>query len=108
MLSGPKHSNSVPFSAGVAVPLNVDENKVASLIPNPVPGLAVKALPTPQIEEDIPLCTRGHSLLLPTLQMVTPLLSPVTAHWKVKVTPGQVGGAAVNCPTASSGEKDNS
>ena len=32
LLSGPKHSTSVPFSAGSEVPLNVDENKV-ELVP---------------------------------------------------------------------------
>ena len=47
------------------------------------------------------LCTRGQSLLPPTLQMVIPFLSPVTVHLKVKVSPGQVGGAAVNCPVTS-------
>ena len=45
---GPKHSTSVPFSAEVAVPLSVDEKEVA-LVPNPVTGVAVKALPDPQV-----------------------------------------------------------
>ena len=35
--------------------------------------------------------------------MGTPFLSPVTLHLKVKVSPGHVGGAAVNC-AATSGE----
>ena len=39
--AGPKHSTSLPFSAGVAVPLSVDEKKVA-LVPKPVSDLAVK------------------------------------------------------------------
>ena len=37
--AGPKHSTTVPSNAG---PLSVDENEVA-LVPNPVPGAAVKA-----------------------------------------------------------------
>ena len=104
LLSGPKHSTSVPFSVVSAVPLSVDLNEVASFIPNPVPDLAVKALSGPQIEEEVDLCGRGHSLPPPTLQMVNPLMSPTTVHWKVKTSPGQVGGAAANCP-ASPGEK---
>ena len=103
LLSGPKHSTGMPFSAGIAVPLSVDEKEVA-IVPNPVPDLAVKTLPGPQIEEDSDLCTKGHSLLQPTLQMVTPLLSPVTIHLKVKILLGQVGGAAVNCPATPPGE----
>ena len=97
LLAGPKHSTSVPFRAGSAVPLSVDVNEVA-LVPNP---LAVKALSGPQIDENDDLCTRGHSLLPPTLQMVNPFKSPVTVHLKVKVSPGHVGGAAVNCPARS-------
>ena len=97
LLAGPKHSTSVPFRAGVAVPLSVDEKEVA-LVPNPVPKLAVKASLGPQIEKDVDLCSRLHSLLPPpTLQVVKPFLSPVTVHLKVKVSPGQVGGAVVNC-----------
>ena len=84
LFSGPKHSTSVPSSAEVAVPLSVDENEVA-LVPNPVPDLAVKVSPGPQIEEDVDLCTRVHSLLPPTLQMVISLMSPPTVHLKVKV-----------------------
>ena len=38
--AGPKHSTSVPFSAGVAVPLSVDVKEVA-LVPNPVTGVMV-------------------------------------------------------------------
>ena len=105
-LTGPKHSTSVPFSVEVAVPFSVDEKEVAS-VPNPVPGAAVKARLDQQIEEMVNLCSRLHSplLLTPTLQMVIPVLSPVTVHLKVKVSPGQVGGAAVNCPTVSPIEK---
>ena len=106
LLAGPKHSTSVPFSAGVAVPLSVDVNEVAVVPgPNTVPGLALKALPAPQTVEEVDLCSRPHSLFPPTLQMVTPFMSPVTVHLKVKVSPGQVGGAAVNCPVTSPGEK---
>ena len=97
--SGPKHSTSVPFSVEVAMPLSVDENKVA-LVPNPVPVVTVKGLPVPQRPGALAvLCSRVHSWVLPpTLQMVIPFLSPVTVHLKVKVSPGQVGGAAVNLP----------
>ena len=102
---GPKHSTSVPFSSEVAVPLSVDEKEVA-LVPNPVPGVAVKALPESQVRGALAvLCNREHSLLPPTLQMVTPFISPVTVHLKVKVSPGQVGGAAVSCPVTLSGEQ---
>ena len=95
-----KHSTSVPFSVEVAVPFSVDEKEIA-LVPKPVPGLAVKASLGPQIEEDDDLCCRGHTLLPLTLQVVSPLMSPVTVHLKVKVAPGQVGGGAVNCPVTS-------
>ena len=91
--AGPKHSTSVPFSAEVAVPLSVDEKEVA-LVPNPVSGVTVNG---PQIVEEVDVCVRGHSVLPFTLQIVTPLLSPVTLHVTVKISPGQVGGAAVNC-----------
>ena len=99
--AGPKHSTSVPFSSKVAVPLNVDEKEVA-LVPNPVPVVTVKGLPDPQgLGSSAVLCTREHSLLPTTLQTVIPFLSPVTVHLKVKVSPGQVGGAAVNCAATS-------
>ena len=103
--AGPKHSTSVSFSAEVAVPLSVDEKKVA-LVPNPVPGEAVKVLPEPQVRGALAvLCRREHSLLPPpTLQMVTPFLS-LTVHLKVKVSPGQVGGGVVNCAAASPGNR---
>ena len=100
MLSGPKHSTSVPFSVGVAAPLRVDE-KEESFDPNPVPDLAVKALPGPQIEEGVVLCGRGHSLPSFTLQIVTPRMSPLTVHLKVNILSGQTRGAAVNCPVTS-------
>ena len=97
--SGPKHSTSVPSSLGDAVPLSVDEKEVV-FVPNPDPVATVKGLPDPQGRgPSIVVCVREHSLLPPpTLQMVSPLLSPVTLHLKVKASPGQVGGAAVNCP----------
>ena len=108
LLASPKHSISVLFSAGSAVPLSVDVKEVA-LARNPAPELAVKMLLGPQTEDERVLCTRGHSLfppslqvvLSPTLQMVIPLMSPVTVQVKVKVSPGHVGGAAVNCPVTS-------
>ena len=104
LLAGPKHSTSVPFSAEVAVPSSVDVKEVA-FVSNPVPGLAVKALLGPQIDEDDDLCCREHSLLPPTLQVVNPFMSPVTVHLKVKVSPGQVGGGGMNCPATSPEEK---
>ena len=93
--AGPKHSISVPFSVGLAVPLRVDVKER----PNPVSILAVKTRPGPQVDV-VPavLCVSRHSLFPPTLQMVIPFLSPITVHLKVKVSPGQVGGGAVNCP----------
>ena len=95
--AGPKHSTSVPFSVEVAVPFSVDENEVA-LVPNPVPGVAVNALEDPQgIGELAVLCITIHSMLSSTLQRVTPSMSPVTVHLKVKVSPGQVGKAAMSC-----------
>ena len=95
-LPGPKHSTSMPFSAEIAVPFSVDVKEVAVVPgPNPVTGVAVK--PHAELAPAV-LCARKHKLLPPTLQMVTPFLSPVTVHLKVKVPPGQVGGAAVNCP----------
>ena len=94
---GPKHSTSVPLSAEVAVPLSVDENEVV-LVPNPVPVATVKRLPVQQGPGALVLlCSSEHSLLPPTLQMVIPFMSPVMVLLKVKVSPGQVGGAAVNC-----------
>ena len=99
--SGPKHSTSVPFSAGVVVPLSVDEKEVA-LVPNPVSGIALKAPPDPHVAvAPAVLCERIHSLLPSTLQRVTPLLSPPTVQLIVKLPPGQVGGAAVNHPATS-------
>ena len=41
---GPKHSTSVPFSPGIAVPLNVEVYE-GPLVPNPDLGLAVKCGP---------------------------------------------------------------
>ena len=83
------------------MPLSVDEKEVA-FVPNSVPGLAVKTPPGPHVDMEsavFVLCDNRHSLLPPpTLQMVIPFLSPVTVHLKVKLSPGQVGGAAVNCP----------
>ena len=53
--SGPKHSTSVPFSVEVAVPLSVDLKEVA-LVPNSVPGMAVKAwLPSFGPQEALPV-----------------------------------------------------
>ena len=99
LLAGPKHSTSVPFITGVAVPLSVDVKEVALVPgPNPVPDLAVKALSALQVEEEVDLWSSPHSLLPPTLQVVNPFKFPVTVHPKVNVSPGQVGGAAMNSP----------
>ena len=57
LFAGPKHSTSVPFSAGSAVPLSVDEKEV-ELVPNPVPVVAVKLLLGPQIDEELVLCNK--------------------------------------------------
>ena len=96
---GPKHSTSLPSSAGLSVVLSVDVKEVA-LVPNPVPGVAVKAsfLPLgPQFSVEVERCARVQRLLLPfTLQMVVPL--PFTVHLKIMVPPGHVGGAGMNCP----------
>ena len=79
-MAGPKHSTSVPFGSEVAVPLSVDEKKVA-LVPNPVPGLAMKSLLGPQVAMEVDICARIHRLLLPpTLQMVNKPLSPPQQH----------------------------
>ena len=95
--AGPKHSTSVPSSSEVAVPLSVDEKEVA-FVPNPVPVVDVKTRPAPQLDV-VPavLCASRHSVP-PTLQMVTPFEFPVTVQVKLIIPPGQVGGAALNCP----------
>ena len=100
--AGPKHSTSVPSSSVVAGPLSVDEKEVALVVIN----LAVKTPPGPQLEVGV-LCGKAHELPLlpPTLQMVVPVLSPATAQLNVMTSLGQVGGAAVNCPPTSPGDK---
>ena len=86
LLAGPKHSTSIPSRAGVAMPLSVEEKEVAFVPgPKPVLALAVRVLFGPQICVEFELCTRPHSLLLFTLQMVIPLLPPVTLHVKVNL-----------------------
>ena len=100
-LTGPKHSTSVLFSAGVAVPLSVDVKEVALVVPNPVSGVALKSLLGPQVAVEVDIRGRVHRLRLPpTLQIVIPLI-PLTLHVKEKVSPGQVGGGAANCPDTS-------
>ena len=85
----------------VAVAVSVDEKEVA-LVPNSAPDVAEKVLPGPHVDvAPAVLCARVHSLLPPTLQMVTPLLSPTTVQVKIRVPPGQMGRVAVNCPTTS-------
>jgi len=104
-MPGPKHSISVPFSAGVAVTLSVDEKEVV-VVPNPVPAMAVKALPGPQLAvASVSMCRREHLLLPPTLQVVIEVLSTPTVQLKVDVVSGQVGGAAVNCPATAAADK---
>ena len=102
--AGPKHSISVPLSAGAAVPLSVEVKEVA-VVPNPAPGVAVKTLPGPQIVVEFDRCTRIHSMLSFSLQMVSPLVSPVTLQVKVNESPGQVRGAEVNCPVTAPGDE---
>ena len=98
-----KHSTTMPLSAGSALTLSVDMKKVAVVPgPNPAPGVAVKAVLNcpfgPQLEVAVDECPSKHKLLPPpTLHRVIPLLSPVVLQVKVKVSPGQVGGAAMNC-----------
>ena len=99
-----KHSTSVPSSTGSAVALSVDVK--GPLAPNPLSDIAVKRWLVPLgiqvLAAPVVRCDRAHRLLLlPTLQMVNPLMSPVTVHLKVKVSPGHVGGGAVNCPVTS-------
>ena len=105
--AGPKHSTSVPSSTGSAVALSVDVK--GPLVPNPLSPIAVKVrLPSlvSQVTVAVDICIRVQKLLLLfTLQMVIPFLSPVTVHLKVKVSPGQMGGAAVSCPATSPGKK---
>ena len=89
------------------MPLSVDVKEVL-LVSNPVTVATVKGLPVQQGPGALALvCSSEHSLLPPTLQMVTPFLSPVTVHLKMKVSSGQVGGAAVNRPATSPGEIGN-
>ena len=87
--------------------LSVDE-KEGALVPNPVTPLAVKVLSAgPQVDEaPAVLCESRHRLLPFTLQMVIPVLSPVTVHLKIKVPPGQVEGGPVSCPATTPGEKN--
>ena len=103
-----KHSTSVPSSTGSAVALSVDVK--GPLAPNPLSDIAVKRWLVPLgiqvLAAPVARCDRAHRLLLLlllpfTLQTVVPLMSPVTIHVKVKVSPGQVGGGAVNCPVTS-------
>ena len=100
LLAGPKHSISVPFSAGSAVPLSVDVKEVAPFVSNPVPGVALKAIFGPQIGCEFDRCSKIHSLPLFTFQVVTPFMFPETVQLKVKVLPGQVRGT-INCPATS-------
>ena len=86
------------------MPVSVDVKEV-ELVPNSLPAVTVKGLPEPHGPGALAvLCNREHSLLPPTLQMVTPFMSP-TVHLKVKVSPGQVGGAGMNCPVTSAGKR---
>ena len=101
LLAGPKHSTSVPFRVGVAIPLSVDVKEVA-LAPKPVPGRDVKVSLGPQTAGYVDVCTRLHSSIPATFHVVTLFKSPPTVHLKVNGSPGQVGGAAVNCPVTSS------
>ena len=104
-LSLSRHSTSVSSSERVAVPLSVDVKEGPS-VPNPIPGVAVKAFPGPHVAVP-PLtvpCDRIHSLLPSTLQRVIPFLTPVTVQVKLKVSLGQVAEGAVNCAETSPGD----
>ena len=105
-LTGPKHSTSTPRSVVTAVVLSIDVNRVAFGSPNPATGVAVKAMFNgplgPQLAVPADKCASVHTLIEPpTLQRVVPVVSPVTLQVKVKVSPGQVEGAGVNCPETS-------
>ena len=99
--AGPKHSTSVPSSTGSAVALSADVKGPLDPGPKPLSDIAVKRRLAPLgiqvLTGSFTPCDKVHRLLLlPTLQRVVPL--PLTVHLKVIVPPGQVGGAAVNCP----------
>ena len=106
-LTGPKHSTRMPLRLESALALSVDVNEGAFSSPNPVTGVAVYRLPGPHwptVPDDI--CGREQNLvLLATLQSVVPNMVPLTVQVKVMVSSGQVGGAGVNCPATSPGEK---
>ena len=93
---GAKHSTSVPSSAIVAIPRSVDSWRRE--FKSGVVDVALKVPPGPQVS----LSSRPtmHSLPPPTLQMVS-LEMTSTVHMKQKVSLGQVGGGAVNCPQIS-------
>jgi len=95
-----KHSTNVPSSAIVAIPLSVDSR--IREFNSGVVDVALKAPPGPQVS----LSSRPtmHSLPPPTLQMVS-LEMTSTVHMKQKVSLGQVGGAAINCPPTSPRDK---
>ena len=63
---GPKHSTSVPFSAGSAVALSVDVK--GPFDPNPLSGVAVKGWLAPLgiqvLTVPVDTCSRRHRLLL--------------------------------------------
>ena len=102
-----KHSTSVPFNSEVAIPLRVDVKKLAPVVSNPVPVLAMKGLPEPQGWGSlVVLCNKTHSLvfsLVSTRQWMPPSLSPTTVQRKVKVSLGQAGRTAVKFPAISPG-----
>ena len=98
LISGPKHSTSMPSSSGIAVAFSVDENEVAFALP----GLAVKALFGPQVSVLVCNCVKVHKSLVPfTLQRMIAFmpLMVVTVQLNVNATPGHVGElGTVNCP----------
>ena len=88
--------------------LSVDVN--GPFDPNPLSAIAMKRWLVPLgmqvLTDPVVRCGRTHRLLvlllLPfTLQTVVPVVTPPTVHLKVKASPGQVGGGAVNCPVTS-------
>ena len=102
-----KHSTSVPSSTGSAVALSVEVK--GPLDPNPLSGIAVKRWLVPigiqVLAAPVVRCDRAHRLVLlllpPILQIVVPVMTPLTVHLKVNISPGQVGGGAVSSPVTS-------
>ena len=71
------------------MPLSVDA-KEGPLVEKPVPGVAQKAWLTPQVvEEERVRCTRAHSIVLFTLQVVIPLMGTCLCNYKIYLPVGK-------------------